>query len=329
MLGTGTIDSSEELAVLVRNDFVESRHAGSVVVVSPDGDVMFSRGNPDALIFPRSAMKLFQAAALMSTGIELSGTHAAIATASHSGSHAHIELVREVLERGGFTDGDLGCASDWPVDKAMLKQVYANNGSSAPIFHCCSGKHAAMLLACVENDWPTSTYLEPNHPLQLRIREVVEYLTETTIPASAVDGCGAPVHAMPLVGLARGVSRLITAEEDAPFGIGVNKNNLLSAMLENPWVVGAHGEPDTLIMEDLKFYAKAGFEGVFIVATPEGVVAATKILDGNLRVAPAVALQALVRAGALEQEQCDRLVSRCAMDVTGGGQVVGQLQTSF
>jgi L-asparaginase II len=82
-------------------------------------------------------------------------------------------------------------------------------------------------------------------------------------------------------------------------------------------------------MEELKFYAKAGFEGVFIVATPQGIVAATKILDGNLRVAPAVALQALVRAGALAQEQCDRLVSRCAMDVTGGGKVVGQLHTSF
>ena len=42
MAGTGTVGTSEELAVLVRNDFIESRHAGSVVVVDPAGTGLFS-----------------------------------------------------------------------------------------------------------------------------------------------------------------------------------------------------------------------------------------------------------------------------------------------
>lgn len=329
MAETGSVATSEELAVLVRNDFIESRHAGSVVVVNPQGDVIFSKGDPSALVFPRSAMKLFQAMGIFSTGITLSPEHTALATSSHTGSAAHIDMVREVLSLGGFTEADLRCATEWPVNKEMLKQVYKADGTALPIYHCCSGKHAAMLLACQAEGWPTDNYTDPGHPLQLRIREAVEYLTGETVTATAVDGCGAPVHAMPLVALARGVARMRSANESAPMNIAVSAQKLFTSMLEHPWVVGDHGEPDTLIMEELGFAAKSGYEGVFLVSTPDGTTVATKILDGNLRTAPIVALQALVRAGALEQSALDALIPRLHTEVYGGGKVVGQLKTTF
>jgi L-asparaginase II len=329
MAETGSVATSEELAVLVRNDFIESRHAGSVVVVNPQGDVIFSKGDPSALVFPRSAMKLFQAMGIFSTGITLSPEHTALATSSHTGSAAHIDMVREVLSLGGFTEADLRCATEWPVNKEMLKQVYKADGTALPIYHCCSGKHAAMLLACQAEGWPTDNYTDPGHPLQLRIREAVEYLTGETLTATAVDGCGAPVHAMPLVALARGVARMRSANESAPMNIAVSAQKLFTSMLEHPWVVGDHGEPDTLIMEELGFAAKSGYEGVFLVSTPDGTTVATKILDGNLRTAPIVALQALVRAGALEQSALDALIPRLHTEVYGGGKVVGQLKTTF
>lgn len=329
MAETGSVATSEELAVLVRNDFIESRHAGSVVVVNPQGDVIFSKGDPSALVFPRSAMKLFQAMGIFSTGITLSPEHTALATSSHTGSAAHVEMVREVLSLGGFIEADLRCATEWPVNKEMLKQVYKADGTALPIYHCCSGKHAAMLLACQAEGWPTDNYTDPGHPLQLRIREAVEYLTGETVTATAVDGCGAPVHAMPLVALARGVARMRSANESAPMNIAVSAQKLFTSMLEHPWVVGDHGEPDTLIMEELGFAAKSGYEGVFLVSTPDGTTVATKILDGNLRTAPIVALQALVRAGALEQSALDALIPRLHTEVYGGGKVVGQLKTTF
>lgn len=329
MAETGSVATSEELAVLVRNDFIESRHAGSVVVVNPQGDVVFSKGDPSALVFPRSAMKLFQAMGIFSTGITLSPEHTALATSSHTGSAAHVEMVREVLSLGGFTEADLRCATEWPVNKEMLKQVYKADGSALPIYHCCSGKHAAMLLACQAEGWPTDNYTDPGHSLQLRIREAVEYLTGETVTATAVDGCGAPVHAMPLVALARGVAKMRSANESAPMNIVSSAQKLFSSMLEHPWVVGDHGEPDTLIMEELGFAAKSGYEGVFLVSTPDGTTVATKILDGNLRTAPIVALQALVRAGALEQSALDALIPRLHTEVYGGGKVVGQLKTTF
>ncbi|MEY4039561.1 MAG: hypothetical protein RLZZ52_429 [Actinomycetota bacterium] len=329
MAGTGSVSTSEELAVLVRNDFIESRHAGSVVVVDPAGKVIFAKGDPDAEVFPRSAMKLFQAMGIFSTGITLSPAHTALATSSHTGSAAHVALVREVLALGGFTEADLQCATEWPVDKAMLKQVYLADGGAERIYHCCSGKHAAMLLACAEAGWPTESYLDPSHPLQQRIREAVEFLTRTTITHAAVDGCGAPVYAMPLSALARGVSAVITSDASAPLGIGSSSKKLTSAMLTHPWIVGAPGEPDTLIMEELGFIAKSGYEGVFLTATPDGTTVATKILDGNLRAAPLVALQALVRVGALSQDKMDALIPRLHAEVFGGGKVVGELKATF
>ena len=329
MAGTGTVATSEELAVLVRNDFIESRHAGSVVVVDPAGQVLFSKGDPNALVFPRSAMKLFQAMGIFSTGIELSPEFTALATSSHTGSAAHVELVNELLTTGGFTEADLKCATEWPVNKDMLKQVYKADGGALPIYHCCSGKHAAMLLACKHEGWPTENYLDRDHPLQVRILEAVEYLTGEKITSTAVDGCGAPVHAMPLVKLASGVAKMLTANDSAPMGIKDSAQKLASSMLAHPWIVGDHGEPDVIIMEELGFTAKSGYEGVFIVSTPDGTTVATKILDGNLRTAPIVALQALVRAGVLEQSKVDALIPRLHTDVYGGGKVVGQLQTTF
>lgn len=329
MAGTGEVTTSEELAVLVRNDFIESRHAGSVVAVDPAGKVLFSKGDPAALVFPRSAMKLFQAMGIFSTGLELSPEFTALSTSSHTGSAAHVELVKELLATESFTEADLRCATEWPVNKDMLKQVYKADGGALPIYHCCSGKHAAMLLACKHEGWPTENYLDRDHPLQIRILEAVEYLTGETITSTAVDGCGAPVHAMPLVALASGVAKMHTADESTPMGIKKSADTLFESMLAHPWIVGDHGEPDVVIMEELGFTAKSGYEGVFIVSAPDGTTVATKILDGNLRVAPIVALQALVRADALEQSKLDALIPRLHTEVQGGGKVVGQLQTTF
>lgn len=186
-----------------------------------------------------------------------------------------------------------------------------------------------MLLACKQEGWPTENYLDRDHPLQVRILEAVEYLTGEKVTTTAVDGCGAPVHAMPLVALASGVAKMHVADGSTPMNIRNSADKLFSSMLAHPWIVGDHGEPDTTIMEELGFASKSGYEGVFIVTTPEGVTVATKILDGNLRTAPIVALQALVRAGALEQTQLDALIPRLHTDVYGGGKVVGDLRTSF
>jgi L-asparaginase II len=70
----------------------------------------------------------------------------------------------------------------------------------------CSGKHAAMLLTCAVNDWPTEGYLDPDHPVQ---RQILAAVAEAAEPVAevAVDGCGAPLAALSLGRLARACGR--------------------------------------------------------------------------------------------------------------------------
>ncbi len=76
----------------------------------------------------------------------------------------------------------------------------------------CSGKHAAMLATCVAAGWPTASYTDPGHPLQAQIRQAVERLAGEPVAAIGVDGCGAPLFAISLTGLARAFRALVRAE---------------------------------------------------------------------------------------------------------------------
>lgn len=330
MAETFSVDESVELAVYERSGFVESRHAGSAVVLDgATAEPILSLGNPLAPVFPRSAMKPFQAIAIMSSGVELTGQHAAIAMASHTGSAAHVALVRELLAQANVTADALACPADWPTDKQMRNELVLTSKSADPVYMNCSGKHAAMLLACVHNDWPTVGYLEPEHPLQKRVVDIVERFTGDKVVATGIDGCGAPVHAMSLVALARGIRGVSIASLDSPFAMMRSAAALRAAVIANPWVAGGHGEPDTAIVENLGIFAKIGAEGVMILSMTDGTTAALKILDGNLRAAAIVGLQLLVRVGALAQPQVDAVAPLLDVTVLGGGKPVGQLRATI
>jgi len=327
---TASVDESVELAVYERSGFIESRHAGSAVVL--DGvtaEPLLRLGNPDAPVFPRSAMKPFQAIAVMTSGVELSGEQAAIATGSHTGSAAHATLVRQLLERAGLNSDALECPADWPTDQKMRNELVLASMGADSVYMNCSGKHAAMLLACVQNEWPTVGYLDPEHPLQKRVLDIVERFTGEKIVATGVDGCGAPVHAMSLVALARGIRGLSTASIDSPFAMLRSAASLRAAVLANPRAAGGEGEPDTVIIEKMGLFAKIGAEGVMALSTWDGTTAALKILDGNLRAAAIVGLQLLVRVGAIAQAQVDAVAPHLGLTVLGGGKPVGAIRATI
>lgn len=327
---TASVGESVELAVYERSGFIESRHAGSAVVLHGlTAEPLLRLGNPDAPVFPRSAMKPFQAIAVMASGVDLAGEQAAIATGSHTGSAGHAALVRQLLERSGLNSDALECPADWPTDKSMRNELVLTSMGADPVYMNCSGKHAAMLLACVQNDWPTVGYLDPEHPLQKRVLDIVERFTGEKVVATGIDGCGAPVHAMSLVALARGIRGLSTASVDSPFAMLRSAASLRAAVLANPRAAGGEGEPDTVIIEKMGLFAKIGAEGVMVLSTWDGTTVALKILDGNLRAAAIVGLQLLVRVGAIGQAQVDAVAPHLGLSVLGGGKPVGVIRATI
>ena len=326
MLETFTVADAVELAVVERSGFVESRHAGAAIVLSSDGEVLRRLGNPDALILPRSSLKPMQAVACITAGAELAGEQLALATASHVGTDRHVGAVRDVLTSGGLTEDDLACPPAWPADTAARDELVREHGQPTRIRMECSGKHAAMLRACVATGWPTEGYLEQTHPLQQHIREVVERLTGEKIAHTSMDGCGAPVHAITLAGLARGIHRIGSASERSPFALHRVAGALVRAVKEHPWAIQGQGKPDTIATEMLGVFAKSGAEGIMVMVAPNGATVAMKMLDGSTRAATIVAATLLARAGALDDADVAALAAALPLAVFGGGSAVGMIR---
>jgi L-asparaginase II len=324
-----TAAEAVELAVVERSGFVESRHVGSAVVLGPDGSVVRSLGAPTAPIFPRSSMKPFQAIAIMGAGVPLEGVAAVLATASHAGTPAHLSVVRGLLAQAQLTEDALQCPADWPLDSSARDDAIRSGASRQPLFMNCSGKHAAMLLACTVNGWPTENYLNPQHPLQLVIRDTIERLTGEKVVTTGVDGCGAPVHAMALTTLARGIQRIATASQGSPFALYRNAAALKNAVLADGWAIDGPGRANTVVIDRLGVFAKGGAEGVMVMAAPDGTTVTLKVLDGSLRAATIVALSLLADAGAVERSAVESLVPELDLAVLGRGVPVGAIRASY
>ena len=318
-----------ELAVVERSGFVESRHLGSAVVIGADGEVVEQLGDSAAPILPRSTLKPLQALACLAAGAPLDGERLGLATASHSGTDRHVAVVRDILDAAGLDERALGCPPAWPGDTPTRDAVVREGGEPERIRMNCSGKHAAMLLACTVNGWDAATYLDPRHPLQSHIREVTERLIGQRASAVAVDGCGAPIFAMSLMGLARAIHRIGGASERSPFALHRQAATLVRAVRENPWTIAGPGRPDTIVIERLGVFAKGGAEGVMVMSTPDGATVALKMLDGNGRAATAVALRLLERAGALEASEVAEAMASLPLAVMGGGREVGAIRPAF
>lgn len=326
MLETLSIADAVELAIVERNGFVESRHAGAAVVLSSDGEVVAQHGDAEALILPRSSLKPLQAIAGVTAGAALEGEQLALGTASHSGTERHVEVVREILAAGGLNEDDLGCPVAWPSDATARRDMIRDHVDRARVRMNCSGKHALMLRACVATGWPTEGYLDPAHPLQVHIRDVVERLAGEKVAHTAVDGCGAPVHVITLLGLARAIHRIGSASERSPFALHRVAGTLVRAVRENPWTIAGPGEPDTVAIETLGVFAKHGAEGVMVMVAPDGTTVALKMLDGSSRASVIVAATLLARAGGLTEADVAALATALPLDVLGGGQPVGVIR---
>jgi L-asparaginase II len=306
-------DANPVLAEVVRSGFTESRHRGAVAAVAADGTFAFTAGNANTPMFPRSANKPLQAAAMLRAGLPLDGELLALAAASHSGEDFHVSGVREILDIVGLTEDDLQCPPALPVDEPTAHRLIREGDSpESRVRFNCSGKHAAMLATCIVNDWPTGNYLDPAHPLQLHIGRTIEELAMEPIAAIGVDGCGAPVFALTLAGLARAFRTLVLAPEGSP------ERKVADAMRKFPeWTSGTTRDERRLMVGIPGLLLKSGAEGVNAFALADGTAAALKIDDGNARARTPVTAAILARLGA--QPPSELAIG----PVLGGGRVVG------
>jgi L-asparaginase II len=311
------VTDAPTLVEVVRSDFVECLHRGSVVALGVDGSAAFAVGDPERAILPRSSNKPMQAVAMMRAGLDLDGKLLALACASHSGEPFHLDGVREILAGAGLDESALQTPPDYPVDEVEKLAYVARGGQPAAVAMNCSGKHAAMLATCVHNEWPTTSYRDPAHPLQQAVRAAIEDLAAERVSATGVDGCGAPVFGLTLIGLARAFRAIALA------GDGTAERRVAASIRSHPtWLGGTRRDVTRLIEGVPGLIAKDGAEGVYAAALPDGRAVALKIDDGGQRARPPVMAAALARLGV----DAPVLAGMSSTALLGGGEPVGTVR---
>ncbi|MFI0410801.1 asparaginase [Actinomadura sp. 3N508] len=315
------MESNPVLVEVERSGFVESRHRGAAVGLAADGTVVVRAGDPDVPIFPRSANKPVQAVAMLRAGLDLDGELLALAAGSHSGEDFHVEGTEKILAGAGLGADDLRCPESWPLDPETQQDVARSGGGASRLRMNCSGKHAAMLATCVTVGWPTESYLEAGHPLQVVIRETVEELAGEPVAAVGVDGCGAPLFAVSTVGVARAFRALVLA------GPETHEGRVAEAMRTHPqWTSGTRREERRLMDAVPGLLVKCGAEGVDAFALPGGRAGAVKIDDGAMRARTPVTV-ALLRALDVHEGADDGALGELSVvEVRGGDGVVGAIR---
>ena len=306
-----SLDGGEILAELIRNDVVESNHAGHFVALNSDGTTMMHKGDPTQLIYPRSSYKSILASAMIRSGVKLEPRLLALTCASHSGLAMHQNGALEILTLAGLDESALQNVRGKPLDEAAALVT----PEPTRLAMNCSGKHSGMLLGCATNGWSITNYLDPEHPVQVAFKNELEMLSGEKISHTAIDGCGAPLFLISLIGLARAI-RGLTISADP-----VHKQ-VVEACRTFPEMVAGPGRMTTSLMQKHPgVFMKSGAESIMVASVPDGRTFAYKVNDGGMRPRVALSLAGLELLGVGATETVEK--------VYGGDQVVGSIRATF
>jgi L-asparaginase II len=301
------------LAEYVRDGVVESTHRGYLTALNADGSVHLQLGDADALVFPRSTIKSIQASAMVRHGLDLEPRLLALAASSHSGAQVHLDGAREILALAGLDESALQCALDRPLGDEE-RRAWGDQPASRIAMNC-SGKHSAMLLTCIKNNWPIENYLDADHPLQVACKAELELLADEKITLTSTDGCGAPLFLLTIAGLARSI-RAITISTD------LIHQSVLAACRANPVMVAGVGRLTTQMMESVPdLFMKDGAEAVEIASLPDGRTFVFKVSDGSLRSFRTLIHACLKSFGVDSPFEPEK--------VMGGPRVIGTIRATF
>ena len=247
----------------IRDGLVEEFHEGVLQVGTVSDD--------KTPYYLRSCAKPLQASLLIDNGIDLLPEELALCCGSHAGEDCHIEVARRILNKIGLDESYLKCGTHAPLSRTKQDKMLISGEKAGSIHNNCSGKHIGFLAICKKNGWDLDTYYEPEHPLQVAVKNKINELCEVTeeYPVTT-DGCGVPILSMPLANMVKGF-------------VNLNKNypDIIKAIRQYPYIFGGENRTDTEIIQKTdNLIAKVGAGGLCVVLntkTNEGF--AVKIND--------------------------------------------------
>ncbi|MCP5081019.1 MAG: asparaginase [Alphaproteobacteria bacterium] len=298
-----------------RGGIVESQHRGAFAVVSTDGTLAASAGDIEAAIFPRSAIKAFQALPVVEGGAAdrfgFTPEEIALCCASHGGEPRHTETAARMLSKVGVGAEQLECGGHWPSHQHTTNCMLANGERFGQIHNNCSGKHAGMQALSAQLGVDPSGYTGVDHPVQQAIRETIQAMCEVDLTGAPVgfDGCSVPTWAFPLKNMALGFAKL-GAGQDLPKTRRDAADRIIAAVREHPFMVAGTARACTALMEAVpRVFVKIGAEGVYCACVPHaGLGIALKCESGSSDAAEIAIAGVLAALPVWTQEEQNALV---------------------
>ena len=330
--------NAEHLVDVIRGNLVESGHWGHIAVVNSEGELLYSNGDPNRVTFARSSMKPLQAIPIVETGAaaayQFELDDLSLACASHSGESQHTDRVIAILTRLGLTSSSLQCGTHPPRWQETYEELMKSGKEVTAEYNNCSGKHIGMLTTAIHMGESLEDYYKMDHLVQKRIIEVISDLAEVPVDEIeiGIDGCGVPVHGIPLKNLALGFAKMANPSAQ-PEKRKRAIEQVTSAMMAAPEMVGGTDRfcSDFMRIEEGRMFGKAGAEGVYCIGDLEtGLGIAIKIEDGTGRATSPVAVEVLKQLGLLTEEKNELLQEYHYPKLKNARkEIIGQLRPVF
>lgn len=318
-----------------RGSLIESFHRGAVCIVDKHQNIVFSIGDVSRIVYPRSALKFVQQILLIESGAAvhygLTEPEIALACGSHNGEAIHLAAVRSMLHKAGLSEKDLRCGAHEPIGVRAQQELRLSLKEPTALHNNCSGKHAAFLVLTKFWNYPLEDYLNPEHPLQLKIKQVVGEFHECSpnlLPVG-VDGCSAPIYGLSLYAQAVGTQKFCHPTQLS----GARKKaveKIFTAVTRYPEMVAGEGRYCTEVMRAApgKILAKTGAEGVYCLGfKAQGLGCAIKLDDGATGLQYHVAQKILEESGLFKKDVFSKLsiIQTCEIR-NWNGIVIGDLK---
>jgi len=329
---------SEQLVEVSRGDIVECIHRGDIAITNASGQLLASVGDPQKITYFRSAAKPLQALNVFLSGAHekyrFSAAEIAVICSSHYAEPFHLEAVSAILEKAGLSEQHVLGGVVTSLNPQYALQLAKENVTLTPLFSDCSGKHAGMLATCVHNNYDLKSYLLADHPVQKEILGIIAEMCgiKAAEIAIGIDGCSAPVHALPLANMAIGFARLAN-HNYAPQPYRVAAETIFCAMNERPEMVSGTGGFCTELIRKTngKLVGKIGAEGVYCMGIKDQDIGiAIKVESGNMAMLPPIAVAVLEQLDLLSEQELTQLAPYRRVDnLNDLNTVVGHICPAF
>ena len=307
---------SKIITYVIRGKHSESHHEAKCIIKDLQKNIIFSTKHNNDLIFPRSAIKIFQAIPFASSGainkFHLNSKQIALACSSHSGELFHIKELIKWVKKLGISIHKLQCGIHNPLNLNSSNRLLLSGTKPNQLYNNCSGKHLGMLSGSIANDYNISDYLQFDHPYQLKIRKTLELYCQKEIPKKnfAIDGCSAPQYAFSLNDLSEALINLVKSYQTL-FKNTSEVQLLMNSVFDNPNMIGGSLKFDSYLIKTCKkkLFCKYGAEGVFLfMHLTKKIVGVIKIKDGNERALPSVVCTLLKKLKITSPEENKKLL---------------------